>query len=44
LVENEKIQVLIEKKFSLLDIKEAHKLSESHHVQGKIIVRVINEC
>ncbi|HXA00831.1 MAG TPA: NADP-dependent oxidoreductase [Cytophagaceae bacterium] len=40
LVDSGMLKVVVDKEFSLKDVKEAHKLSESHHAKGKIILRV----
>jgi len=40
LVDARKLKVIIDKKFTLTDIKEAHALSETGHAKGKIIVTV----
>lgn len=40
LVDSGKLKVVIAKEFLLKDVKEAHKMSESGHTHGKIILRV----
>jgi NADPH:quinone reductase-like Zn-dependent oxidoreductase len=40
LVEQGILKVMVDKEFPLKEVKEAHKLSESHHAKGKIILRV----
>ena len=40
LIDDSKVKVIIEKEFPLREIKEAHKLSETGHVRGKIIINI----
>lgn len=40
LIDKGKVKVIIDKEFPLKDIREAHKLSETRHATGKIILRV----
>jgi NADPH:quinone reductase-like Zn-dependent oxidoreductase len=40
LLEKEEIRPIIGKVMKLADIKEAHKLSESHHAKGKIVLEI----
>ena len=42
LIDDNKLKVIIEKEFTLKEIKNAHKLSEEGHIRGKVIINVWN--
>jgi NADPH2:quinone reductase len=42
LIEAGKLRPIIEKIFQLEEIAEAHRVSESGHVRGKLVVKVSN--
>jgi NADPH:quinone reductase-like Zn-dependent oxidoreductase len=42
LIDKGLLKVVIDRSFPLSEVKEAHKLSESHHAKGKIILTVVN--
>jgi NADPH:quinone reductase-like Zn-dependent oxidoreductase len=41
LIDKGLLKVIIDKTFPLSEVKEAHRLSESHHARGKIILKIV---